>query len=81
MGDGGPRLDSGTNACACGDGCVELDADVEDEGGPNVDDAETEADDKDKLENRVRIASGDSGGVGGILELIPLVEVGCTSRE
>jgi len=32
VGEGGPRLERGTKACACGEGAVELDADADDVG-------------------------------------------------
>jgi hypothetical protein len=47
VGDGGPRLDRGTNAC--GDGVVELDAE-DDEGKLKLDEADPDVEDKLGLE-------------------------------
>lgn len=59
VGDGGPRLDRGTNAW--GEGAVELDAD-----GTRFDGTDAEAEDRLELENRFRMVSGDMGDMGGV---------------
>lgn len=63
VGDGGPRLDRGTNAC--GEGAVEFEAEVEGKG--RFDEADADAEERFELEKRFRTTSGDIGGVGGIL--------------
>jgi len=71
VGDGGPKLDKGTNAC--GDGVVDVEFDVDSAGGAGKFDeaaevdTDMEGDNKLELEYRFRIASGDTGGVGKLV--------------